>query len=210
MLRHALMLSSVFAFALPFALPQQSSARPVTAPTPEAQWCWGDGCPGYEEDEEEDELELDLKLCVQAELELELQPRSCEVSSGPACEAQCTLAAVGPGCLAELSHQAQPRELQACAAERVEQCRSQCVDGGAAFCLADAPVLATRDAGGPKPPGKALGHCNPKNPHYNEKKCGKRPPKHDPPGGGGGGGGGDGGGIVIFVDIKGCIDIEID
>jgi hypothetical protein len=103
MVRVASMRASVLALALPLALPQGSSAADR----------WGDG-----QRDEDDGGEGDRSLRVEAELALQ----------GPACEERCTVAAVGPGCLAELSYRPLPRELRACAAERIERCRSECAE----------------------------------------------------------------------------------
>ncbi|MDC0670835.1 hypothetical protein [Nannocystis radixulma] len=128
-----MLLIPALAFALPFALPQPSQARPLTAETPQVAWCWGDSCEDdHQEDEENINIEIDLMLCVWVDIGMET--RSCEMRSGPACIDSCSFAAVAPGCLAELGGRARPRDMAVCQAERVELCRSQCDFGGAAFC----------------------------------------------------------------------------
>lgn len=78
---------------------------------------------------------------------------------GPACLPRCTAEALAPGCLAELSEHARPRELAVCAADRVDVCRDQCMRGGADSCEQDHPTAAAATAAGGRPTNGRAGPC---------------------------------------------------
>lgn len=127
MMRKILMAAPLLAFALPFAMPSASAARPLATPAPAAEFCWGDGC-------DDDDPSIELLICVEVQLAVD-RDYECEIQQGPQCLANCTAEAMTPLCLHELGDRARSAAaLQACQAERAATCRSQCDGDGAAFC----------------------------------------------------------------------------
>lgn len=126
MMRKILMAAPILAFALPLAFTASSSARPLSNPTPEAEFCWG-GCG----DDDDDGGALQLQWCVEVQIPVN-RDYECALQQGPSCLANCTAEAVTPLCLNEVG--ARSADLAACQEERAAVCRSQCDSGGAAFC----------------------------------------------------------------------------
>lgn len=141
MMRKLLLAAPVLAFALPFALTQPASARPLAVSPEEAEFCWGD-CDDHGGT-------IDLQLCVEVQVEVDTgRDYQCEIQDGPACFSNCTAEALTPLCLAELGDRTGARALSACQAEREANCRSQCDSGGAAFCSDDLRFVDDDGGGG--------------------------------------------------------------
>jgi hypothetical protein len=217
-----MMLTSAIAFALPMALSQPATARPLATPAEPAEWCWGD-CDSDKDEDGDDEvdvdIEIDIKICIEAKFDDDHNRAtvgSCEVLTGRECLARCTPEAVAASCALDLADGMSTRALNSCADERLDTCREQCFSGGAGFC-------EVRGGGGGWFPGKGLGHC--KHDHKpdnfghtldDSKKCkfdkGKdkddhkddhkdddhKDDDHD----------GDNDNDFVFVDIDICIDLE--
>lgn len=226
MFRTMMMFTSATAFALPMALSQPATARPLATPVDPVGWCWGDCESDKDDDNDNDkdiDIDIDIKVCFKAEFGEDRDVDSCEIVTGRECLARCTPEAVAASCELSLADGVSPRSLASCEDERMDACREQCYSGGAGFC-------ELRGGGGwkpgaqPKPPG----HC--KDDHHAhqgvggwghkwfDKKC--RPMKNRPkpmkPGhhkddhkDDDHHGDNDNDGFV-FVDVEACFDLSID
>ena len=132
MLRNILMFAPALAFALPFVAAQPTMARPLATPAQPMQWSDNDD-DDDDDDDGGDDL-IDLHICFQAQIAVDTgddREYQCGIETGPSCFSNCTAEAVAPSCETEFGLAARSG---ACIQDRMDTCRSQCEQGGAAFC----------------------------------------------------------------------------
>ncbi len=116
MLRTSFLIAPLLAFALPFALPDSSAARPLSGQTPQTEFCYGDGECGEEESTCED-----ITICISGKVEI------CGGDAKEhraACHASCTQLAAD-GCSASLGG-ADYATRSRCESELTTRCELDC------------------------------------------------------------------------------------
>lgn len=122
MLRLIFLATPLLAFALPFAAPQPSAARPLAGQTTPVEWCSGDGECGGDGGSDGGGSCDDITICVFTKLEVcDDEPKNRRA----ACHSACTELAVD-GCASSLGADASYETRSRCEAVLAARCEFDC------------------------------------------------------------------------------------